>query len=468
MKDDGGYDFLPPRIMRTRYLSLPHVGAPVYGTSLNQSSSFNDTVTPRNVFDPSCFNPNPNPNDFMNSDLYFSQQLKSEPPVLPPDSWQLGMDEDFMSNSSCSNYASQGDPGNYSLWTENDTTDSLLIGSHACQNHASIGCGDYTQSASYPELPSTEDAHASISSAQFADGQPTRSRQNLPFCTGTDLRTGRLTSNGGSAVYLPSPENSTASSPEDEFNTMQFSPDPTTPSAANILSDVENDDERSDEPYAKLIYRALKTAPENKMVLKEIYEWFEKNTNKAKNSDSKGWQNSIRHNLSMNAAFEGMKDISSPDGGSRKTANVWVLTKDALEHGVQSTTRYRKPGAHKKSPKSKHPAPQRQRSGAKGGRAAKKAAKMRRVQQEPQKKATINKNVVLRNYQPRDDNIAVPNYDYRHQTFPDQTASLTPESLGLESVIATHSDSDLHENNPFPRSLFPPRNEVGLGFEDIR
>jgi hypothetical protein len=43
------------------------------------------------------------------------------------------------------------------------------------------------------------------------------------------------------------------------------------------------------------------SAPGHKMVLKEIYEWFEKNTNKSKNSDSKGWQNSIRHNLSMNA-----------------------------------------------------------------------------------------------------------------------------------------------------------------------
>lgn len=54
------------------------------------------------------------------------------------------------------------------------------------------------------------------------------------------------------------------------------------------------------EPYAQLIYRALKSAPAHSMVLKEIYEWFENNTDKAKNGSSKGWQNSIRHNLSMN------------------------------------------------------------------------------------------------------------------------------------------------------------------------
>lgn len=54
------------------------------------------------------------------------------------------------------------------------------------------------------------------------------------------------------------------------------------------------------EPYAQLIYRALKSVPGHGMVLKEIYDWFEKNTDKARNTSSKGWQNSIRHNLSMN------------------------------------------------------------------------------------------------------------------------------------------------------------------------
>lgn len=53
------------------------------------------------------------------------------------------------------------------------------------------------------------------------------------------------------------------------------------------------------EPYAQLIFRALREAPGYRMVLKDIYRWFEKNTDKARKS-SKGWQNSIRHNLSMN------------------------------------------------------------------------------------------------------------------------------------------------------------------------
>lgn len=75
--------------------------------------------------------------------------------------------------------------------------------------------------------------------------------------------------------------------------------------APDLTPTVEDDDDDMDgttneEPYAKLIYKALMSAPDHRMVLREIYQWFEHNTDKARNSSSKGWQNSIRHNLSMN------------------------------------------------------------------------------------------------------------------------------------------------------------------------
>jgi len=54
-------------------------------------------------------------------------------------------------------------------------------------------------------------------------------------------------------------------------------------------------------PYSILIYQALIAAEGNKLSLQDIYRWFEDNTDKGRDSSHKGWQNSIRHNLSMNA-----------------------------------------------------------------------------------------------------------------------------------------------------------------------
>lgn len=56
---------------------------------------------------------------------------------------------------------------------------------------------------------------------------------------------------------------------------------------------------KTEEPYAQLLYRALMGAPGHAMTLQEIYKWFGENTDKTK-GEGKGWQNSIRHNLSMN------------------------------------------------------------------------------------------------------------------------------------------------------------------------
>ncbi|KAI5787598.1 hypothetical protein DFH27DRAFT_219091 [Peziza echinospora] len=60
--------------------------------------------------------------------------------------------------------------------------------------------------------------------------------------------------------------------------------------------DVEDDEL----PYAQLIYKALMSVPSRKMVLSEIYEYFRMNIPRFAKPRQKGWQNSIRHNLSMN------------------------------------------------------------------------------------------------------------------------------------------------------------------------
>ncbi|KAI0409815.1 hypothetical protein F4802DRAFT_611502 [Xylaria palmicola] len=104
----------------------------------------------------------------------------------------------------------------------------------------------------------------------------------------------------------------------------------------------ENKKPKQEEPYAKQIWRALMSSPNKAMILQQIYEWFRINTDRAK-SDSKGWQNSIRHNLSMNAAFVKRERKAGAGGtGDSKKCTEWVLEDWAIRDGVQSTTRYRK------------------------------------------------------------------------------------------------------------------------------
>lgn len=60
--------------------------------------------------------------------------------------------------------------------------------------------------------------------------------------------------------------------------------------------DVENEEI----PYAQLIYKALMSVPTRTMILSEIYQYFREKIPRFSKMRSKGWQNSIRHNLSMN------------------------------------------------------------------------------------------------------------------------------------------------------------------------
>jgi hypothetical protein len=76
----------------------------------------------------------------------------------------------------------------------------------------------------------------------------------------------------------------------------------------NDLMDYDNAIPEEDEAganvdrcYAQLLYRCLKEAPNHTMALKEVYEWVRQHSQKARDSVGTGWQNSVRHNLSMNA-----------------------------------------------------------------------------------------------------------------------------------------------------------------------
>ncbi|KAH8700345.1 hypothetical protein BGW36DRAFT_425175 [Talaromyces proteolyticus] len=159
------------------------------------------------------------------------------------------------------------------------------------------------------------------------------------------------------------------------------------------MSQIDN----HDKPYAYLIYEALRSAEGHRLTLQGIYRWFEENTNKGNDSNSKGWQNSVRHNLSMNAGFVMQNEPASP--GNPKTS-YWTLTEEAIQKGIHSTTRYRTVGL-KKATKSEISSPRRRESGRKGGKAS---AKLRRIGHESleysgyQKFASSSSRIVCQKY----------------------------------------------------------------------
>ncbi|KAH6669240.1 hypothetical protein B0J14DRAFT_487121 [Halenospora varia] len=208
------------------------------------------------------------------------------------------------------------------------------------------------------------------------------------------------------------------------------------------MTAMEVDEHSVDEPYAKLIYRALISAPNHSMVLQEIYQWFRENTTKG-SQDTKGWMNSIRHNLSMNAAFK--KTERKIAGDDTKKSTEWVLEDFAIKDGVQSTTRYRKGTSAKKFTRSEHPAPARQRSGRKGGISASKTKlhRQRAREERSDPRRPIQRHDILRSQylQPRS-----------HPT-QRQSSPLTPPS---------------HEGIPSSSPYFFPKTKhIEIPFEDV-
>ncbi|KKY35266.1 putative forkhead domain-containing protein [Diaporthe ampelina] len=158
---------------------------------------------------------------------------------------------------------------------------------------------------------------------------------------------------GNEAICIGREDTAPLSDPEIDMD-ADIAYDPILYDAEDVLgsrSSTEPAGGKSDEPYARLIYRAFMSRPNKSMTLQEIYQWFRENTDKAK-SKGKGWQNSIRHNLSMNGAFtkrssnqpalnsDGSLSLDASGADGRKSTE-WFLEPRYYD-GVQSTTRYRK------------------------------------------------------------------------------------------------------------------------------
>uniref|UniRef100_A0AC34FGP0 Fork-head domain-containing protein n=1 Tax=Panagrolaimus sp. ES5 TaxID=591445 RepID=A0AC34FGP0_9BILA len=91
-----------------------------------------------------------------------------------------------------------------------------------------------------------------------------------------------------------------------------------------------NNGEKPPYSYVALIAMAINHAPDRKMTLSQIYNYIDSRFPYYRNSDAKrrqGWQNSIRHNLSLNDCFAKKSRDGLGPANDRK-GNYWTLVTD--------------------------------------------------------------------------------------------------------------------------------------------
>ncbi|RMD39678.1 hypothetical protein DV735_g5438, partial [Chaetothyriales sp. CBS 134920] len=102
---------------------------------------------------------------------------------------------------------------------------------------------------------------------------------------------------------------------------------------------IEDDGNKPSYSYAQMIGMAILRAPNRRLTLAQIYEWISSTFAFYREDSKQGWHNSIRHNLSLNKAFQKME---RPKGDAGK-GSYWVI-----QPGMEATflkDRIRKAGA---------------------------------------------------------------------------------------------------------------------------
>jgi len=218
----------------------------------------------------------------------------SSAPLPWGDSNQMSCNYDDINSNSYYDYSSNTSEGPFLRGVNFDKTPRCLPDDFGIHNDHNLSLEEgYERPSLYtvnpPCKPDTQLLSSAGSSNAFNTMETSRGFDRLNFSTGPQAAMGRDIVGGSMLFDKPSPFRLPSSEASDDGG-----------HSSREMTAIEGEDQAIDEPYAKLIYRALMSKPNHSMVLQEIYQWFRENTVKG-SSDTKGWMNSIRHNLSMNA-----------------------------------------------------------------------------------------------------------------------------------------------------------------------